>query len=68
MAGLINTSSIDHYIGLIINFEYVNEIMKKGVNYCYDDYSNNYDIQEISDYKKIISDINLYIEVYIKCN
>ena len=40
--------------------------MKKGDNYYYDDYSNNYDIQEIYDYKKLLLDVNPFIPIYIK--
>ena len=40
--------------------------MKKGANYYYDDLTKNYDIQEVTDLKKLLLDINPYIALYIK--
>ena len=67
LAGFINTPKSDHYTALIINLNNDNIKLKKGLNYYYDDFSPEYNIEEVSEkYKSLLMKVNPYIAVYLK--
>ena len=67
LAGFINTPKSNHYTSLIINLNNDNLKLKKGLNYYYDDFSPEYNIEEVSEnYKSLLMKVNIYIAVYLK--
>ena len=67
LAGFINTPKSNHYTALIINLNNDNLKLKKGLNYYYDDFSQEYNIEEVSEnYKYLLMKVNPYIAVYLK--
>ena len=68
LVGIVNTPKSDHYTGLIIDLNENILQLKKGCNYYYDDYTDDYLIKKVDDYKSLLFDINPYIALYVKNN
>ena len=65
---IVNTPTYDHYTGLIIDL-YENILqLKKGFNYYYDDFTDDYLIKAVNDYKSLLYEVNPYIALYVKIN
>ena len=55
LAGIVGTPYSGHYSGIIINMKADSHLLKKNLNYYFDNQLNNNEILEIKDWKNILN-------------